>query len=474
MGFKGGVLGTRRWLIVSIVALALGSAGCNNYVGPNITNGPSNNSINIALLPTGTIPVDVGASVTIQAFVIGDSTNQGVKWSLSGPGTLTNASTTQVTYTAPASLAVASASVTATEIADTTQTSTAIINIKALPTFVTTTLPGATVGTAYSSTVSVTGGAAPFTWSVSAGALPPGLSFSVQSLNSIEVSGNPATAGTFNFTFKATDSTSGTTTQQFSITVAAAVGGMARRANLSGTNGSDAAPTALPHDSTNDALLSGQYALSFDGFDSTGAVSASGTLSLDGAGNVTNGSMDRVDASGVHSTVDFSGTYAVGVNHLGAMILSFADGSSTTYAVAAASDGSARFIEFDDTTGLGTRGSGQLTSAEPIIQPAATPSLNGIFSGATTAPVDASTIDVVASLSFDGNGNASAIFATSGPNGLDILETQTGTYTVNGSSVTLNGITLNGAALEVTVLSPEKISISVQNAPSSPAIVAKN
>ena len=344
MGFKGGELGTRQWLTGVVAALALVSAGCNNYVGPNITNGPANNSIQIALLPTGTIPVDVGASVTIQAFVIGDATNQGVKWSLSGPGTLTNAATTQVTYTAPTSLSVASASVTATEIADTTQTSTAIINIKALPTFVTTTLPSATVGTAYSSTVSVTGGAAPFTWSISAGALPPGLSFSVQSLNSIELSGNPTTAGAFNFTFKATDSTSGTTTQQFSITVAAGATGMARRASLSGASGSDGSPGALPNDSTNDALLNGSYAMTFSGFSAAGPESATATMNFDGAGNINNGSMERIDASGAHSIIDFTGTYAVGANHLGAMILNFVDGSSTTYAIAAASDGSARFI----------------------------------------------------------------------------------------------------------------------------------
>lgn len=468
-------MGIRKWVTGAVAAFALiAAAGCNDYVGPNITNGPANNSINIALLPTGTIPVDVGAAVTIQAFVFGDSTNQGVKWTLSGPGTLTNPTSTQVTYTAPSTLTNASASITATEIADTTQTSTSIINIKPLPTFVTTILPGGTVGAAYSQTVSVTGGAAPFTWSVPAGTLPPGLAFSVQSLNSISVSGSPTTAGTFNFTFKVTDSTAGTATQQFSIVVAAAAGGMARRANLSGGSGGDSLPTALPNDSTNDAMLGGLYALTFNGFNQSGAVSATGSLTVDGKGNVTNGSMERVDASGAHSTIDFAGTYAVGVNRLGAMILSFADGSSATYAIAAASDGSARFIEFDDTTGTGTRGSGQLSSADTIVQPATNGALMGVYAGATTAPVNASDVEIVASVSFDGSGNATATFATSGPNGLDILPVQTGTYSISGNSATLSGITLNGAALQVTILSPSKISITVQDSASSPSIVAQN
>lgn len=468
-------MGILKWVTGAVAAIALiGAAGCNDYVGPNITNGPANNSINIALLPTGTIPVDVGASVTIQAFVIGDSTNQGVTWALAGPGTLKNASSTQVTYTAPTTLTNASASITATEVADTTQTSTSIINIKPLPTFVTTSLPGATVGAAYSQTVSVTGGSAPFTWSVSAGTLPPGLAFSVQSLNSISVGGDPTTAGTFNFTFKATDSTLGTATQQFSIVVAAAAGGMARRANLSGAGSGEGSPTALPNDNTNDAMLSGSYALTFNGFSQAGAFSATGSLTLDGKGNVTNGSMERVDASGGHSTIDFAGSYAVGANRLGAMILSFADGSSATYAIAAASDGSARFIEFDDTTGLGTRGAGQLASADTAVQPATNGGLMGVYAGATTEPANLSNIEIVASLSFDGSGNVSATFATSGPNGLDILPAQTGAYSISGNSATLSGITLNGAALQVTILSPSKISITVENSASSPSIVAQN
>lgn len=467
-----GGFGMRKWMVGAITGLALVAAGCNDYLGPNITNGPANNSLNIALLPSGTIPVDVGTSVTIQAFVIGDATNQGVKWSLSGPGMLTNATTGQVTYTAPSSITVASASITATEIADTTQTSTAILNIKPVPTFVTTTLPGGTVGTAYNQTVTVMNGAPPFTWSISTGSLPPGLGFSVQSLNSIEVTGVPTTAGTFSVTFKVTDSTSGTVTQQFSITIGAS--GMARRVNLSGADGANGASGVLPNDSTNDALLSGAYALAFNGFSATGAVSATGTLTLDGAGGISNGTIDRVDANGSHASQNFTGTYAVGANHLGAMILNFSDGSATTYAIAAASDGSARFIEFDDTTGLGTRGSGQLSAEMVVAQPAASGPLNGIYAGATTAPVNASDTNIAASISFDGSGGVTAIFATSGPGGLNIVPVQTGSYSVSGNTATLTGITLNGAALQVTVLSASKISISVLNSQSSPSIVAEN
>jgi subtilisin family serine protease len=70
------------------------------------------------------------------------------------------------------------------------------IVINANPTITTTSLPGGTVGTAYSQTLSVAG-TAPITWSISSGSLPTGLS-----LNSSTgaISGTPTTAGTYNFT----------------------------------------------------------------------------------------------------------------------------------------------------------------------------------------------------------------------------------------------------------------------------------
>ncbi|MDR2018416.1 MAG: putative Ig domain-containing protein [Syntrophobacterales bacterium] len=62
----------------------------------------------------------------------------------------------------------------------------------------TSSLPGGTVGVAYSQSLSASG-AAPISWSVAGGALPPGLSLA----SSGEISGTPTAAGTFNFTVKA-------------------------------------------------------------------------------------------------------------------------------------------------------------------------------------------------------------------------------------------------------------------------------
>lgn len=67
-------------------------------------------------------------------------------------------------------------------------------------------LPGGSAGTAYSQALTASGGNAPYAFTVSAGALPAGLTLSGAGL----LSGTPTVAGTFNFTATATDSTTGT------------------------------------------------------------------------------------------------------------------------------------------------------------------------------------------------------------------------------------------------------------------------
>ncbi|PXV59883.1 Putative Ig domain-containing protein [Dyella jiangningensis] len=82
------------------------------------------------------------------------------------------------------------------------------------------TLPDATLHTAYAQTVTGSGGTAPYAYSVSAGALPPGLSLSSSGV----LSGTPTTNGSYNFSIAATDATTGAgapfaATQAYSMTV---------------------------------------------------------------------------------------------------------------------------------------------------------------------------------------------------------------------------------------------------------------
>ena len=76
-------------------------------------------------------------------------------------------------------------------------TGTSVVQITILPA----TLPGATVGAAYTTTLAASGGTAPYTYSILSGALPAGITFTGGVL-----SGASTASGTFNFTVMATDS----------------------------------------------------------------------------------------------------------------------------------------------------------------------------------------------------------------------------------------------------------------------------
>jgi hypothetical protein len=93
---------------------------------------------------------------------------------------------------------------------------TLVVNPAAL-TIVTTSLPGGAVGTAYNQTLQSSGGTGAITWSVSAGALPGGLSLS----STGALTGTPTATGSFSFTVKAADSTGVTAQQALSLTIAA-------------------------------------------------------------------------------------------------------------------------------------------------------------------------------------------------------------------------------------------------------------
>src|SRR6266403_4878819 len=179
------------------------------------------NSAPIAVtLSTGaTQALDQGQSVAITATVANDSAAKGVTWSLAsgGQGTIANQTTTAVTYNAGS--ASGTAVITATSVTDTTKISTLTITVTAPPAITTTTLPPGTEGTAYSQAIAKTGGAGTVTFSISAGALPTGLTLS----GAGTISGTPAGPNvTANFTVKVTDSstmTPMTATQALSIAI---------------------------------------------------------------------------------------------------------------------------------------------------------------------------------------------------------------------------------------------------------------
>jgi uncharacterized repeat protein (TIGR03803 family) len=78
-----------------------------------------------------------------------------------------------------------------------------------------TSLPAAAVGTSYTQALTARGGTAPYTFAVTAGSLPAGLSLSTAGV----LSGTPTTIGSSAFTVTATDSTGMTGNQQYTLLV---------------------------------------------------------------------------------------------------------------------------------------------------------------------------------------------------------------------------------------------------------------
>jgi hypothetical protein len=149
--------------------------------------------------------VDATDVVTLSAAVTNDKNAAGVTWSVSGGGTLSNTTTSGATYTAPAASSTAlTVTVTATSVADATKTGTATITVPAKPAITTGALAAGTVGVAYSATMAGSGGIGPYTWGITSGTLPTGLSMNSAGV----ISGTPTAAGVgnANLTFVLTDS----------------------------------------------------------------------------------------------------------------------------------------------------------------------------------------------------------------------------------------------------------------------------
>lgn len=99
-------------------------------------------------------------------------------------------------------------------------------------------LPSGTAGQAYQLMLTAQGGQAPYSWQVSAGALPAGLTLSTAGL----LTGTPQLAGTTSFTLTVTDAARGTASGNFTLTIAASQGGGLSVAPFTGPNAVVGAP----------------------------------------------------------------------------------------------------------------------------------------------------------------------------------------------------------------------------------------
>ena len=176
------------------------------------TNGAAGGANDVKITGTG-----LGAATAIEIgtaaqFTAGTPTTVNL-CAASGPGCFTVVSSTSLDISAlPGHTAAA---VTVKVVTLGTSASTAY-TYNAGPALLFPAPPGGEVGVTYSDQLAVTGGTSPFTWSVSSGSLPPGVTLGA---STALLSGTPTTAGSYSFTVKVTDSSGLTSTEAATVTI---------------------------------------------------------------------------------------------------------------------------------------------------------------------------------------------------------------------------------------------------------------
>jgi hypothetical protein len=226
-------------------------------------------------------------------------------------------------------------SITVTDSSTPVQTLTAsyTLTVAAPPTVITApSLPAGMVNVAYSQTLVATGGTAPYTWTLASGTLPTGITLSTAGV----LSGTPSNSGTYNFAFTVADSSTPVQTA------------------TTGTVTLTIAPAPL----TGTSLLQGQYFFKVDMFADNSPFGVFhevyiGSLTFDGAGNITAGEADLGDDNYDAATGPVTGTYTIGSDGRGTLTLNLQQTQifALTVGTPATQGGvstRARFVETDE------------------------------------------------------------------------------------------------------------------------------
>lgn len=206
-------------ILAAVCALWLSGCGGGSSASMSVPGSPSGNIV-VTLSPSASQTVDQNQALNLTASVANDRTNAGVKWSVSGGGSLMTSTSMSATYSAPTSgSAPISATVTATSVTDSTKSASVQIAVNPQPVVATASVPAATIGSAYSATISVTSGTSPFAWAITSGMLPAGLALGSSTSNSVTISGMPTTAGSASVMLQVTDAAHASSTQTLSFVV---------------------------------------------------------------------------------------------------------------------------------------------------------------------------------------------------------------------------------------------------------------
>ncbi len=179
----------------------------------SVASGTADAQVSITVDPAPqvtTTSLPAGTEGTAYSTTLGASGGTGAyTWAVSSgslPSWASLSASTGVITGTPNATSTTNFAVTVTDAAGVTSAAQALtLTINAPPPLAisTTTLPGGTEGTSYSTTLSATGGIQPYTWSVASGSLPAWANLNA---STGVISGMPNASGTSTFTVKVTDS----------------------------------------------------------------------------------------------------------------------------------------------------------------------------------------------------------------------------------------------------------------------------
>lgn len=354
-------------LIFSFVSLGyLSGCGGGKSTPPPI-GGTRALGITTSSLPAGT------AGAAYSAMVTAGGGTQPYTWTISGlPSGLTFAAgtpsgTISGTPTHTGTFTVA-AMVTDSGASPVTVSASFMLTIApAAAVAITTTspLPNATLNSAYSATVTATGGLQPYTWSLATGSsLPAGLTLT-SATPSATISGTPRATGTFRFTVNVSDSESPgmTASASFLVTVSAS--------------------TAITCPAPTNLTLCGSYLFALRGFGTsglggTGSVVIAGSFIADNSGNIVGGVEDvnSIVTERQANAAITGGSYVMDSSGDGRGVLTLFTSatSSTTFRFALESAANVGFAAIEEFDASGIFASG-------IMSPAITPPFPQIAPG---------------------------------------------------------------------------------------------
>ncbi len=233
------------------------------------------------------------------------------------------------------------------------------------------TLPGGSVASAYSQALSASGGTAPYTYALTAGALPAGVTLSSAGV----ISGTPTAGGDFSFSVTATDSSTGT--GPFTITGAYTLAIVAPTITLSPASLSNPTVAVAGYSQTITATggtATYTYALTAGALPAGMSLTSGGVLSgTPTAGGVFNFTVTATDSSTGSGPYTGSRAYSLTVNAAAIVV--------TPATVPAATRGFAYSQTFSATGGVGTY---SYTVSAGALPPGVTLSSTGVLSGTPT------------------------------------------------------------------------------------------